>query len=110
MLSFSKNTIKTSTSELVFVNLSMPRGMSSMIKAFQSIDKLHLKFLDDIGNIEVVIYNEEGNIVYQRNVDTLGKNQVSIDISAFEQGNYEIRLIRFTNSQEQFMYGEFEID
>jgi hypothetical protein len=62
--------------------------------------------LSDVGSIDVVVYDEFGNAVYQKTVDTPTENHLTIDISAWESGNYEVR---FIGSEDQFMYGEFVI-
>jgi hypothetical protein len=85
---------------------STPRSVFSPIEAFISISQLRANFLADLGDIEVVIYDDSWNIVYERSVNTPGENQITIDISTWEEGNYTIR---FINSEDRFMYGEFEI-
>jgi hypothetical protein len=77
------------------------------IQAFIDISELEVDFLHDAGNIDVKVYDEAGNVVYQKTVSTHTEDHLSIDISAWNPGNYEIR---FIGSEDQFMYGEFEID
>jgi hypothetical protein len=83
------------------------KSVFSPIRAFFSISELDIDFLSDVGSIDVVVYNESGNAVYQKTVNTPIEHNLTIDVSDWELGNYEIR---FVSSEDQFMYGEFEID
>lgn len=85
---------------------NQPRSVFSPIQAFLSISELNIDFLSDVGSIDVVVYDEFGNAVYQKTVDTLTENHLTIDISAWNPGNYEVR---FIGSEDRFMYGEFAI-
>jgi hypothetical protein len=77
------------------------------IQAFIDTSELEVDFSYNLGDIDVVIYSEDGNTVYERSVDTSEEDQLLIDLSVLEPGIYEIR---FINTEGQFMYGEFEID
>lgn len=93
--------LKGSLSELSTKSVIHP------IQAFKNTLGIRANFLYDLGDIDVVIYGEAGGVVYERSVDTSVEDQISIDISSWDQGIYEIR---FINSEGRFMYGEFEID
>lgn len=84
-----------------------PKSAIRPIQAFIDISELDIDFLHVAGNIDVKVYDEAGNVVYQKTVSTHTEDHLSIDISAWNPGNYEIR---FIGSEDQFMYGEFEID
>jgi len=90
-----------------FLLANQPRSVFSPIEAFINISELDIDFLSDVGSIDVVVYDEAVNVVYQKTVDTNTEKHLSIDISAWEEGNYTIR---FINSEDRFMYGEFEVD
>ena len=83
------------------------RSVICPIQAFKSTSEIRADFLYNLGDIDVVIYDEAGHVVYERTVNTSVEDQIFIDISSLTQGIYEIR---FVNSEGQFMYGEFEID
>ncbi len=84
-----------------------PRSVIRPIQAFIGTSELNIDFLHDVGDIDVVVYDGAGNVVYQKTVNTLTEDHLSINISVWNPGNYEIR---FINSEGRFMYGEFEID
>jgi hypothetical protein len=83
------------------------RSVICPIQAFKSTSEIRADFLYNLGDIDVFIYDEAGHVVYERTVNTSVEDQISIDISFFDQG---INEIRFINSAGRFMYGEFEID
>ena len=83
------------------------RSVICPVRAFKSTSEIRVNFLYNLGDIDVVISDEAGDVVYERTVNTSVEDQIFIDISSLTQGIYEIR---FVNSEGQFMYGEFEID
>ena len=99
-----KNEVKLYNS---LTDLSTRRTVVHQIQVFKTTSKLDANFLGDVGSIDIVVYNDSGNIVYQDNVDTSAVHQLSIDISGWEQGSYEIRLI---DADDHFMYGEFDVE
>ena len=84
-----------------------PRSVFSPVQAFISISRLRVNFFADLENIDVVICDASRNIVYERGVNTSVENQITIDISDWDQGPYEIRLI---DPDGNFRYGEFDIE
>lgn len=86
---------------------NQPRSVYSPICAFVGVSELDIDFLSDVGSIDVIVYDELGNTVYQKFVNTPAENHLTIDISDWESGNYQIR---FVNSEDRFMCGEFEIN
>jgi len=92
----------------LFNSLSEPstRSVIRQVEAFKSASEVDVNFLCDLGTINIIIYDESDNMVYQENVDASAKRHLSIDISNWDQGSYEIQLI---DADDHFMYGEFEI-
>ena len=77
------------------------------IEATISISHIEVAFLYDVGNINVVVYTESGTIIYDNNIDTQTQENLTIDISGWDSGIYQIR---FIGSTGQYMYGTFEIE
>ena len=77
------------------------------IEATIGNSNLDVIFLNNVGIIDVVIYSESGDIVYTTTVDTQTQESLSIDVSGWDSGLYEIR---FVNSTGQYMYGTFEVE
>lgn len=77
------------------------------IQATVSNTDLDVTFLYNVGIIEVEIYSESGSTVYTTTVDTQTQGGVSIDVTGWDSGIYEIRFVSATG---QYMYGIFEID
>jgi hypothetical protein len=89
-------------------NLPFPpqRSLTQAIQASKGEHSLQVNFLSRLGTIDVYIYDESGNAVYQQSVNTLVSQQVSIDITPLSSGEYTIR---FVNAQNQYLQGDFEI-
>nr|WP_321354501.1 DUF3244 domain-containing protein [uncultured Draconibacterium sp.] len=68
---------------------------------------LDVVFLQDLGDLDVVVYSESGNIVYSERIDIQTQQYLSIDVSAWNRGIYQIR---FINSEGLYMYGTFEVE
>ncbi len=83
------------------------RSVFNQIEVFKTASELDVNFLCDVGSIDIVVYDDSGNIAYEENVDTSAVRQVSIDISGWDPGSYEIRLI---DTDGNFMYGEFDVE
>ena len=79
----------------------------SPIEATISTTGLDVVFSQDLGDIDVEIYSESGNIAYSESVDTQIQQYLSIDVSAWNSGTYQIR---FVNSEGLYMYGTFEVE
>jgi hypothetical protein len=77
------------------------------IKATISSSNLEIVFLSNLGNIEVEVSSTSGSLVYQNNVNTQTQQNLSIDVSNWDSGAYQIR---FINSEGRYMYGIFEIE
>ncbi len=73
------------------------------VQVFQSEQALEIYFR---GPARAVVISVEGNskTLYQQNIDTGRDKQVFIDLSAFESGNYTLKLI---NDKAGSLTGEF---
>ncbi|GHT41369.1 hypothetical protein FACS189437_08180 [Bacteroidia bacterium] len=85
---------------------SKQRSLIQPIQAFKNNFFVQVNFLSNLGTIDVYIYNEYGAVVYQEAVNTAVEREISIDISSLSSGEYTIR---FVNSQNRYMQGDFEI-
>ncbi|MCG6191412.1 DUF3244 domain-containing protein [Maribellus maritimus] len=54
-----------------------------------------------------MFYATSGDIVYEANINTQTQEYISIDVSDWEYGIYQVR---FVCSTGQYMYGTFEIE
>ena len=79
----------------------------SPVEATIGTTGLDVIFLQDLGDIDVEIYSESGNIAYSESVDTQTQEYITIDVSAWNSGSYQIR---FVNSEGLYMYGTFEVE
>jgi hypothetical protein len=77
------------------------------IEATISTSHIDVDFLCDVVNINVVVYTESWAIIYENNVDTQTQKHLSIDISGWDSGIYQIR---FVSSTGHIMCGTFEIE
>ena len=89
------------------VSTPSTRSVIHQIEVFKTTSELDVNFLCDVGSINMVIYDGSGNVVYEENVDATAVHQVSIDISDWHSGSYEIR---FIDTDGNFMYGEFDVE
>ncbi len=62
--------------------------------------------VDFLSNLGVEVYSLLGNSVYENKVNTQMQQKVSINVSDWDSGVYEIR---FVDSDGNYMYGTFEI-
>ena len=82
------------------------RSLIPPIQAFVIGQSIEADFNASLGTIVVSIYDEAGNAVYQQSVNTYAGQQIFIDITSFNPGEYTIE---FVNSQNEYLSGEFEI-
>lgn len=68
---------------------------------------LNALFLNNLGTINVVIYSDSGNTVYDENVDTSNSSVLTIDVSNWDSGSYQIY---FANTSGQCISGSFVIE
>ena len=77
------------------------------IQATINSSSLNVEFLNNLGIISVEVSSPSGSIIYNYNVNTQSQGTLSIDVSNWGSGVYQIR---FVNSEGRFMYGTFEIE
>ncbi|MDR3340442.1 MAG: DUF3244 domain-containing protein [Candidatus Symbiothrix sp.] len=82
------------------------KSLIKPIEAFITGQYIEVNLYANLGTIAIFIYDETGGIVYQQSVITSSEQQVIINISSFDSGEYEIE---FVNSQNQYLSGVFEI-
>jgi len=100
---------KSTTSKITLSGNYPPVKSRSLVEPVQAfiIDQssIEVDFYDSLGTIDLLIYDEAGNAVYQQSVNASTGQQLSIDISFFDAGVYTIE---FVNSQTD-LFGAFEI-
>jgi len=83
--------------------------LRSLIKPVQAFitnqSSIEVYFNATLGAIDVSIYDDAGNVVYQQSVNATAGQQLLIDISNFDAGEYTIA---FVNAQMN-LSGMFEI-
>jgi len=89
-----------------FKRISTKSLTLSPIEACVNSSSLDVIFLEELGNIDVILYAESGSIIYSEIINTSVQQYLSIDVSDWDSGIYEIR---FVNSDGKYMYGTFEI-
>lgn len=67
---------------------------------------LNAYFLYNVGEITVEVYNSSGELIYETSVDTSTQSSISIDVTEWNSGKYEMRFVSTTGN---YMYGSFEI-
>ena len=88
----------------VGANSISTRSLISPIQAFITGQTIEVDFNSTVGTIIVFIYDDFGNVVYQQSVNGTAGQQLLIDISDLDAGNYTIEI---QNSQTD-LSGEFE--
>lgn len=82
------------------------RTVIKPILLLQQTECLRVNFNGSLGYISIYIYDDGGNLRYQKTVDTSIESQRYINVVDFETGNYSIE---FVNSQSQNLIGNFVI-
>mgnify|MGYP002391577889 CR=1 FL=1 len=77
------------------------------VQATISTSTLQVLFLCNVGIVQVEISSQAGNLIYNETVDTDLQDYLSIDVSGWQSGFYQIRIV---NSSGQYLYGLFEIE
>lgn len=80
---------------------------SDPIQATINSSSLNVEFSNNLGIISVLVSSPSGSVIYDNNVNTQSQGTLSIDVSNWGSGVYQIR---FVNSEGKFMYGTFEIE
>lgn len=79
---------------------------SKKIIAIQTEMDIQVLFTEDIGVFNIQIIDESNNPVYQNEVNTIVSTSLLINTLDLSNGSY---LIRFNNSQGQYLEGDFII-
>lgn len=87
--------------------VSVRSVLSATIQATISSICLDIVFSYNVSNIELEVYSASGSLICKDNIDTQTHNFLSIDVSDWDSGIYQIR---FVNSEGQYMYGTFKIE
>ncbi len=77
---------------------------SSFQFSFQSDPEEEIELA--VGEITIEVYNSSGELIYETSVDSSTQSSISIDVTEWNSGLYEIR---FVNTTENYLYGSFEI-
>lgn len=78
------------------------RSVFVPIMLVQNSTELEATFAKSLGMINILIYDASNNLVYQDFLDTSVEQQVYIDLTSLNKGNYSIC---FLNSENQDMSG-----
>jgi len=84
---------------------NVTRSLIEPIQASINDQTLEVDFNSTVGTVVISIYDEMGNVVYQQSVNGTAGEQLLIDVSSFDAGNYTIEI---QNSQTD-LSGSFEI-
>ncbi len=111
-ISHSSTTISSDDEKIIELDGSLAATptrslLPTPIQATISSSNLEIVFLSNLSNINVEVSSTTGSLVYQNNVNTQTQQNLSIDVSNWDSGTYQIR---FTNSEGRYMYGSFEIE
>lgn len=90
-----------------FNEASTRSPQQNQIQSTISSTSLDAEFLTNLGNINVEVYSATGSLVYENNVNTQTQQSISINVTSWDSGIYEIR---FVNSDGNYKYGTFEIE
>lgn len=77
----------------------------SPIQATICTSSLNVEFSNNLGIISVEISTSSGSLIYDNNIDTETQTSLSIDISDWESGVYQIH---FEDTDGHYMNGTFE--
>jgi hypothetical protein len=76
------------------------------VEATISSNSLNVDFLSTLGDINVEVISVSEGLVYTNTVNAQTQQSLSINVSGWDYGMYEIR---FTDSNGNYLYGTFEI-
>lgn len=76
------------------------------IEATISPTSLNISLANNLGDINIEVTSASGNIMYSSTVNTQTQTSLSIDVSSWNSGSYQIR---FVNSSGQYLEGGFDI-
>ena len=110
MASIAMNAKSSDTAKEIDLSGDLETGKQrSLIKPIQVFiieQSIEVDFNVGLGTIDVSIYDETGNAVYQQSVTTYAGQRIFIDITSFNPGEYTIG---FIDSQGKYLEGNFEI-
>lgn len=72
-----------------------------------STSTLEVFFLSNVGIVQVEISSQTEGLIYDESIDTNSQDYLSIDVSGWQSGFYQIRI---ENTCGQYLYGTFEIE
>lgn len=81
--------------------------LQTPIEATICSSSLDVDFLSNMGNIDIQITSASEGFVYNNSVNTQTQTSLSINVSDWDNGIYEIR---FIDSDGNYMQGTFEIE
>lgn len=88
------------------ISSSGTRTLAQPITLSQETDYLQANFTNSLGCINIFIYDDLGNIKYQKEINTAVEPNLYIDTSSLDAGNYNIT---FVNSKNQSLIGNFDL-
>ena len=77
------------------------------VQATISTSTLEVFFLSNVGIVQVEISLQTEGLIYDESIDTNSQDYLSIDVSNWQSGFYQIRIV---NTSGQYLYGTFEIE
>ena len=83
------------------------RNQTSPIEAYQNATSVVIAFSVDLGNLDIVVSDHSGSVVFHTMVDATAGSSLSIDTGDWESGSYMISLC---NRSDICAEGIFEID
>lgn len=83
------------------------RSLTKPVQVLKRENSLQVNFSANLGTIVISVYDGYGDAVYQQPVNTFAGQQVYIDITSLDSGEYTIE---FVNSLNQYLAGGFEIE
>ena len=81
------------------------KSTTSPLEVYQDDTHIGINFHSNLGNLYVVIVNQYGYPVYQKQVNATNGSNLTISTSSFSSGSYTI----YIGNSQGYMEGEFEI-
>lgn len=82
-------------------------GVTQPIELYQDDNNLQLIFNEPVGNLNIVIAKNNGDVVYQRSVNAVEGTTFTISTGGWSSGTYTIRI---TDTDDFTRKGVFEIE
>jgi len=77
-----------------------------LVNVLQDDTALNVSFIENLGNLSVSVYDENGSCVYQSNVNTNVSHSLFVNTVSFEDGEYTICV---TDSFGGYLIGSFTL-